>query len=201
MILTNDTELLVAPKSRAPPPKPKDLTPHPPATSLDPAWDKLQRRLVRLIPAHAGPALGLVPKPAGASGAPDAAADGNGAHAGDVKAVTKDEEDDEGEGDVAYVAPGLHARLVASLGPEARCGLLWYPMPTLGAAERERRDEQDRAEGKLTEYEERVKDRMEVRVRASDMVPEDHLWVGEELRARLAPPGGWRNERAYEQVK
>jgi len=102
---------------------------------------------------------------------------------------------------VAYVAPTLHARMVECLGDEGRCGAMWWPMPTLDAAERERKDEQDRAEGRLTESEERSKKRIEVRIRPSDKVPAEHVWMGERLRTQLAPVGGWPNQAGFELVK
>jgi peroxin-1 len=184
LLLTSDTELLVAPKTRhAPPPasstKSHDLAStsadqsHRPTTAAE--WDAVKKKLVRLLPLELNPLE---------------------RHDDDGKLLQNgiSEEDtaamDEG---TAYVSPALY-RQFRKLLPNLRCVLSHHTRPVPKPAPSEKKEE----EGAATGSERAVL--VEVKIREGRNVGVDHVWVGEKLRQDLGLVDGGESG-GYELLK
>ncbi|KAI5478553.1 peroxin-1 [Pseudohyphozyma bogoriensis] len=161
LLLTADTELIVAPKTRhaLPPPAPAkahDLT----STSTAPTpaqnqeWESISRKLVRLLPKDVE-GLGI-------------------------------KEDEDGTFPVAYVSPGAFAAFKSAL-PALTCLLGHHPRPVQKGEGGEREKEKEKDAKAVKEELKKV----EVKVREGRSVPTGHVWIGQKARKELGVEGSY----------
>lgn len=177
VLLTYSTELLVAPKSRfAPPPsapKTHDLSANgaQPSSSkpLSPEWDRLRRKLVRLLPLEG------------------------------LQSTSGERNDDDTTPPTspeAFVSPALYRSLTAA-APTLRVNLIYHARPVAkgsGSASGEPAtpsSPQTNGNGKEEEASKDTKRKeVEVLVKEARGVPNGHVWVSETVRKELALASG-----------